>query len=211
MKYLINIDVALNNKSNVSKNLKNVMSVITLTLVMLLSFNVNAQKIEYSKEQIEDVKIKLRQGMNLFVESVKPFYKKGMSFEEYKLVLVGKNNKNITVEGNALLKKAYIYISNSTSSEKIIDEDSTIEFVKALSYINKSNSEKNSSDREFLLFGSTKGNTFPLANNTNNKKAYPCRWFQIRCHLVQLFGDSTADDILGAASCAFILLIGGSC
>ena len=44
MKYLLNIHEHLNNKNSVSKNLKNVMSVITLILLMLMSVNVGAQE-----------------------------------------------------------------------------------------------------------------------------------------------------------------------
>ncbi|WP_452231598.1 hypothetical protein [Lacinutrix sp. MEBiC02595] len=176
------------------KNFKNVVSVITIALLMLVSFNVNAQKSEYSKEQIEDVKTKLRQGMNLFVESVKPFYKKGMSFEEYKLVLIGKNNKNITKEGNALLGKAYSYLSKNKSSKDILTYDSGEEFARAFMFVNSQNKTNKSKSGDLILFGNPTGGTYP--NSIVGKAAAPCRWYQLGCWWNQIFGDYS-DEILG--------------
>ncbi|WAC03722.1 hypothetical protein N7U66_10000 [Lacinutrix neustonica] len=106
------------------RNLKNVMSAVTMAIVLLVSVNVSAQENEYSKQRIEEVKSNLRQGMSSFVESVKPFYKKGMSYNTFKLGLIGENNKKITDEGNALLNKSYAYLSKGISSKEILASDS---------------------------------------------------------------------------------------
>ncbi|WP_452226640.1 hypothetical protein [Lacinutrix cladophorae] len=175
------------------KNLKNVVSVISLTLILLISFSVKAQENEYSKEQIEDVKTKLRQGMNTFVEKVKPFYKKGMSYTDFKNVLIGENNKNISKQGDELLSKSYLYLSKNVDSKQILNSDSGEEFAKAYLFVNDYNKTSKRQNGDLVLFGNPTGDTYPDFNST--KTAAPCKWYQLSCWMVQIFGDY-AEDII---------------
>ena len=94
------------------KNLKRVTSVVTLVLVMLVSANLSSQNHTYSEKQILEVKEKVKEGMSSFVASIKPVYKKGMTFNSFKMSLIGKNIKSITKEGDDLLFKAFGYLQN---------------------------------------------------------------------------------------------------
>ena len=177
------------------KNLKNVMSFITLALVMLVSFNVGAQESELSKEQISNVEKELRNGMNSFVKSVQPYYKKGMSFSSFKFALVGRGTKSTTKEGDALLNKAYDYLVKRTSSEEILSSDSGKEIAAALVFVHKNNVQNKSSNGDLVLFGNPTGDTYPESLS----KVDGCRWYQIGCHLSNVWEwlvGGGADEIL---------------
>lgn len=175
------------------KNLKNVMSVITLALVMLISVNVSAQKQQFSKSEVENVKKNLRKTMNSFVEGVKPYYKDGISYSAFKRNLIGENFVKITVEGDALLKKSYTYISKNVTSKEILAKDNGEEIAKAYIFTTEYNKKNNSKNGDFVLFGNPTGNTFP--DTILNKEA-PCRWYQLGCWFNHIFGDY-ADEIFG--------------
>jgi hypothetical protein len=139
-----------------------------MALVMMVSFNVNAQK-ELSKKDQEYVKSQFRKGMASFVESVTPFYKKGMTLNQFKTERVGKNTKGITKEGNALLDKAFEYLTNSTSRTSIERSDSGKEIAAALVYVKRYNVEKRSSSGDVMLFGADSDSSFAKSTNAKRK------------------------------------------
>jgi len=152
-----------------------------ITIIMIISFNANAQKTKLTDKEVAYMKAEFRNGMASFVESVKPIYTSGMSYTSFRFALIGTNSKNITKEGNALLNKAYTYIVNSKSSDYIIINDSGKEIAVALFYIKKYDLKNKSSNGDLVLFGNTKGKTFPGDSLLNKQRE--CRWYQLGCHL----------------------------
>ena len=161
--------------------LKNGIALIIMSTIMLISFNVNAQKTKLTDKEVAYMKAEFRNGMATFVESVKPIYKPGMSYMSFRSSLIGINSKDITNEGEALLNKAFTYIVNSRSSDYIVINDSGKEIAVALFYIKKYDIEHKSSNGDLVLFGNTTGKPFPSDIILNKQRK--CRWYQVGCHL----------------------------
>ncbi len=165
----------------ITKNLKHIVTATSFVLVMLISFNVQAQQKKLSDKDVEFVKSEFRKGMADFVESVKPIYKSGMSYSSFKSSLLGKSSTTITTEGDALLFKAYNYISKSTGTSFILKNESGKELASAFKFVKLYNVENKSKKGDLILFGNTTGDTFPSDNVLN--KVQDCKWYQLFCHL----------------------------
>jgi len=178
------------------KKLKNVATSVALALVMLVSFSVNAQKL--SQKEQEQVKAELRNGMASFVEGVKAYYKNGTSYEDFRKSLVGKGETKMTEEGNAMLKKAFNYLSKGTSQQEIAAKDSMIEIAAAAVFISQYNDEHKSSIGDSILFGNPTLDTLSTNNLAVFNSAYKCRWWQLKCHLQSIFGESGGNTLTNA-------------
>lgn len=179
MKYII---INQNKRINkLAEYFKNGIVLFIMSLIMLVSVNANAQKTKLTDKEVAYMKAEFRKGMASFVESVKPIYTSGMSYNSFKSSLIGTSVKNITGEGEALLNKAYTYLVNSRSSNFIIKNDSGKEIAVALFYTKKYNLEKKSTNGDLVLFGNLTGNSFPGDSLLNKQRE--CRWYQVGCHL----------------------------
>jgi hypothetical protein len=164
-----------------TKNLKPLITGIACTFVLMISFTAVAQTKKLSDKDIAYVKSEFRKGMASFVESVQPIYKTGMSYSTFKSSLLGKSATTITTEGDALLLKAYNYISNSTAINYILKNESGKELASAFRFVTLYNVENKSKKGDLVLFGNTTGDTFP--NDAILNRVQDCRWYQIFCHL----------------------------
>jgi len=199
MKYII---INQNKRINkLAEYFKNGIALFIMSLIMLVSVNANAQKTKLTDKEVAYLKAEFRNGMASFVESVKPIYTSGMSYNSFKKNLIGTSVKNITSEGDALLNKAYTYLVNSKSSSFIINNDSGKEIAVALFYTKKYNIEKKSSNGDLVLFGNLTGKSFP--GDTLLNKQRECRWYQVGCHVANAWdwlvngGMDEIEDVLG--------------
>jgi hypothetical protein len=180
------------------KNLKNSITLVIMTLVMILSMNMYGQSKKFNEKEVNYLKSEFRQGMANFVEGVKPFYRKGMSLDEFKAALVGENIKDITNEGNELVKKAYEYLVGSTSYSEIEKGDSGKEIAAAFVYVKKYNIINKTQDGDAKLFGGSVDNDFAKSVSSKRK----CRWYQVGCHLSNVWdwlsGDPDGNGQTGA-------------
>ena len=170
---------------------KQVLRALVLATFIFTSFSVSAQKVKKSNSDIIEVKQKLKKSMSLFVENTRPFYKEGMSFNRFKVALVGKGINFLPIEGEALLSKTFSYLENASSSKRIIKYDSGKEMAAALLFTvnhNKSNKKRNG---VAALFGSSTGNIFP---SNSFESAAACKWYQLGCWWNAVFG-VYADDV----------------
>lgn len=165
------------------KNLRNKISVLVLTLLMTLNYSLNAQ----STKDRDYVETELRKGMASFVDGVRSIHTKGMSYEEFRIKLVGNDlSKNVTKEGNDLLNKAFDYVSSGTSSKEIINSGSVKEIAAAVFFVREYNDKNRSSHGDAVLFGSVKGgDDFPENSAMSAKRN--CKWYQIGCHLSNIW------------------------
>lgn len=136
--------------------------------------------------------------MASFVEGVKTYYKKGTSYEDFTKSLVGEGAGKMTEEGDAMLKKAYNYLSKGTPQKEIADKDSMIEIAAAAVFISQYNAKHKTSYGESVLFGNPTLDTFPTNNLMKSNSARKCRWYQVRCHLQSIFGESGGNTLTNA-------------
>ena len=162
-------------------NLKPLITGIACAFLLLISCSATAQNKKLNDKDIAFVKSEFRQGMADFVESVKPIYKIGMTYSAFKISLLGESATTITSEGDALLLKAYNYISKSTSTHYILKNESGKELASAFRFVGLYNAENKSKNGDLILFGNTTGDTFPSDSVLN--KVQDCKWYQIFCHL----------------------------
>lgn len=165
------------------KNLRNKISVLVLTLLMALNYSLNAQ----STKDRDYVETELRKGMASFVDGVRSIHSKGMSYEEFKIKLVGNDlSKNVTKEGDDLLNKAFAYLKEGTSSNEIIKNDSAREMAAAVLFVRNYNDKNRTMDGDAVLFGSVKGgDDFPENSAMSAKR--DCKWYQLGCHLSNIW------------------------
>lgn len=175
----------------ITKNLKHIITTTSFVLVMLISFSAFAQQKNLSDKDVEYVKSEFRKGMTSFVESIKPIYKSGMSYSAFKGSLLGESSTAITNEGDALLLKAYNYISKSAPSGYILKYESGKELAAAFRFVKLYNVENKSEKGDLILFGNTTGDTFQSEVILNGEG--DCRWYQIGCHLVSIWDWLTSD------------------
>ena len=99
-----------------------------------------------------------------------------------------------TIEGRFLLNEAYNHLKNKTSDDRLITTYDGIGIAKALK-LQQELLAKNPNSTGSELFGGP-GDTSIGNYNPVGKAAYPCRWWQINCHLSQLFGEEAAGEII---------------
>jgi len=171
-------------------------------MIMVVTVNTFAQTLTASKPgslttaQISQGQSELINGMVSFVESVRPFYAKGDSYEEFKYkALVGDTtvaiktilptNPTITIEGEAMLKRAYLYLSKGYSAVQITKVDNGKTFGEAMVFMYHADA---------ALFG---GNQKTLENNAKATKGR-CKWWQLACHINSIFGETVGPVITEA-------------
>lgn len=181
-------------------------------VIVAISGSVNAQKTEPAPtlppEQINQVQSQLIDAMISFVESVRPFYTEGDTYQQFKLkVLIGNQTSaartalpTLPPEGEAMLKKAYEYLSNRLTDRGIAEQDDgkTIGEALLFTYNYQKDNSKSSISADVALFG---GNQLALDNNplaeSSRKK---CKWWQVICHLENVINwiNDHGDDVIEA-------------
>lgn len=145
-------------------------TIITVVL-LVVAFVTQAQKQTKSFSKNETAV-----AMSLFVETVKPAYAKGQSYQEFEKALLG--NWNNTPQGTALLTKAYQYIANGVTKEQIAKEYSGQEFTNALA-TNNALKRGSSGDGKELFGGTAKdNNSFSERGNSS-----ACKWYNLSCYM----------------------------
>jgi hypothetical protein len=189
---------------------------MTLLLFICIGLQVTAQK--NSSLSKEDVKTELIEGFAKFVESVRPFYQKGDTFQEFKhKVFYGytasKNTRPTPVlptEGDAMLKKAYDYLSIGYNYSQMVNIGDYETMGNAVLFYDteqkKVGSNAKKSDIEATLFGgdSTRLNSNPMLANRGG-----CRWWQLSCHLDSIFGNDGGAAILDTIITIIIEILEG--
>lgn len=163
-----------------------ILKALTVAIFIFTSFSVSAQKGKASDRDVIEVKHKLNKMMSVFVENTRPFYKKGMTYTSFKLALTGNKRGIIPQEGEALLSKAFSYIENSSSSRRILNNNSGKEMAAALLFTLKYDKNRSIKNGDHILFGNSTGNTFP---SSLMKTGSECKWYQLACWWNAIFGE----------------------
>ena len=175
-------------------------NILTLILVCICSTLVGAQ----SKSSQENTRAILAKAMISFIESVKPAYSAGMSYESFQNLLTG--GARPTAEGSTLIRKAHDFLSKKYSNQAILDNYPGLEMASAFVKLKSLNDSK-VTDISIDLFTTSTGNFNPY----QNKKPKPtsCYWYQMSCHI----GDHYSEIVSGELQliCYISMLNGGSC
>jgi len=150
----------------------------------------------------DDARIAVAKTFLSFKKQLSEAYVNSNDFSSFEKNICG--NWNNTIEGRNLLNEAYTYFKNKTSDEKIIASYDGIGIAKALKFQQDIYTKNPKSDGS-ELFGGPGDNTLSYYN-PSSKVAYPCKWYQLRCHLNQIFGEELGGTFLNFGVC---LLLGG--
>ena len=164
--------------------MKKFSKVLVFVLAFISFATVQSKAQEITKEKVQ---VELENGVVSFVNAVRPAYVQGMTLDKFKVTLVGKSNAlNITKEGSNLLNKAFALVS-SNSSDAEIKKQGIKEFAAVAKYVleyNKANNLTLKDDKgSAVVFG---GNADELNQTLTTGKA-GCKWYQIGCHLTNLW------------------------
>ncbi len=172
---------------------------LILSLVLLFSISAVAQR------QEEEARVALAKGMVSFVESVKPAYVKGMSYEQFQNKLTGGSRP--TTEGSELIRKAHEFISRNYSAAAIESNYNGKEVASVyfkLEALKKNKSTANGTD----IFASS-GNFNPYENKSDNVAGGKCKpWWDIFCQIRQLLAIIEENQ---AAICVIATMFGLPC
>lgn len=175
--------------------------VLSFVMILFLSVNVNAQEITK-----EEAKRYASEFLISFKNTLETDMKQADSFDGFVRKITGVSNLSaMPSEGMELLKVTYNYHTQGLSDEEILVSYSGVEVAKALKYL-----QGKPNDAEFHLFGMKTGemkssgkggpnaeyefvDIFNLENTLTKK---PCRWYQIRCHFHNIFGEEIGDRVL---------------
>ena len=124
--------------------------------------------------------------MASFTEKVSFAYSKGISLERFKTNLLIKPTPFI--EGNAMIERAYNYLYRSATRNQIIKEDNGKTVAAALRLLLKFQTEGIEPDGA-ELFGGREAVKISVQKEG-------CRWYQLLCHLTQLYMWITGWDLI---------------
>lgn len=178
------------------KTLKQILSILVITLVSFSNANAQNGKPALSNQEVQTG---LVETFANFVESVKPFYSKGDTYNQFKRkALLGTTDTKpslpvIPKEGENMLKKAYSYLSRGFTYSQIIKDGDYKTMGKAVVYISNQAKSKNKSfeNTQSIIFGDDL-----LINNPFDATRKKCKWWQLACHLNDIFGDGVGDQII---------------
>lgn len=173
-------------KTNIMKKM-----LFGLIATVMLSVSGNAQI-----ETKEDARLAAAKSFVLFKNQLSEAFNKSKDYASFEKNVCGEwRNTN---EGKYLLNEAFNHLSNKTTDEKIIATYDGIGVAKALKF-QQDALTKNPKSSGSELFGGPGDDTTGNYNPTS--KAYPCRWWQLKCHLNQIFGDELGGIILDGIIC----------
>lgn len=174
--------------------------------IILVSISMSAQDISH-----EEARTYAAQVLVNFKNTLEPYFESSDDFESFvKHATDPYNPTPMPKEGEELLRVTYEFFLNRTSDKEIISSYSGKEVAKAFKFL-KDNPKYNESrlfglnidTRTGMMKSSGKGG--PNAdyemislNFEDFSLVYPCRWWQVRCHLAEIVGDDAADIIITA-------------
>ncbi len=141
-----------------------------------------AQPKKISKEEARFICAEM---MANFTESLSPYYKEGISFDEFRSGLPG--DVKPSKEATALLMNSFEMLVNKTERDVILRMYSGEEMAQALQYmynVHKKGSSSNGAD----FFGVSVDQ-----NREASVSGEDCRWFQLWCH-VQEFANWVVEN-----------------
>lgn len=161
-----------------------------LIATVMLSVSGNAQTITK-----EEARIAAANTFISFKNQLSQAYNNSSDYSSFEKNVCGKWQN--TANGKFLLNEAYNCLKNKTNDDNIIKNYNGIGIANALKFQHDA-LEKNPKSTGSELFGGpgdgTTGNYNPLA-----REPYPCRWWQLNCHLNQIFGEEIAEVITETA------------
>lgn len=158
-----------------------------LIATVLLSFSGNAQI-----KTKEDARLAAAKTFVSFKNQLSQAFNISKDYYSFEKNVCGKwQNTN---EGKYLLSEAYNHLKNKTSDDKLISSYDGVGIAKALKF-QQDVLSKNPNSTGSELFGGP-GDDTAGEYNPNRKAPYPCRWWQIKCHLGQLFGEEAGALII---------------
>jgi hypothetical protein len=166
----------------------------------------------------------LKNSMIEFVGRIDLYYEKDMTFNDLKEALDPDNNlRDMTPEGETLLRQAYTYIVNDTSNNDMDGEPLVDAFIAAFASDNTINSKEITNITQSDLDTISK-NLFGLGKDYDNNFDFKggCKWYQVGCHLNWLVdtiaewwntdapgdGDATNGDIVKGVASTLATIVG---
>ncbi len=110
-----------------------------------------------------------------FTESVAPYYKDGMSYDEFRTALPG--DVKPTKEATALLMNSFEMLVNKTERDVILRMNSGVEMAQALQYMYQLH-EKGISTDGAEFFGISKEQQREMSSDSTK-----CRWYELWCNV----------------------------
>lgn len=151
------------------------MKKVLFGFVMLLGLSMSA-----GTGNEEKIRNEFANGMVGFVESVKPAYSKGVTFQTFKSKILT-DEKGLTVQGDNLLKSAFVFLQNGTTQEEILNKGNVKPMMDAYLFVKEYNEKSRTDKGDLALFGMTSH------DDTVLKAIYKdCKWYQLFCHLSNL-------------------------
>ena len=176
-------------KTNIMKKM-----IFGLIATIMMSVNGNAQI-----ETKEDARLTASKTFVSFKNQLSEAFNKSKDYASFEKNVCGSWQN--TSDGKFLLNEAYNHLKNKTSDDTILSSYNGIGIAKALKF-QQDILTKNPKSSGSELFGGpgddTTGNYNPMS------KGYPCRWWQLKCHLDQIFGDTLGDIILNSLICILL-------
>lgn len=131
-----------------------------------------------------------RNAMISFTNGIKAYYEEGMSYSDLKYALDPADSLvDITTKGDALLFEAYSNIANNVSEEDV----DGIKITEALQFILQNSLDQGYTNTKEVDFESGSKILFGLDANYGLAAKGGCKWYQIGCHLSNLWNWLTAD------------------
>lgn len=172
--------------------------------IILVSISMSAQDISH-----EEARTYAAQVLVNFKSTLEPYFERSENFEDLVKQITGPYDPTpMPKEGEELLRVTYEFFLNRTSDKEIISSYSGREIAMAFKFL-----KDNPKYDESRLFGlnmrtgmmESSGRGGPSADYemiTSNFEdfslVYPCRWWQVRCHLAEIVGDDAADKLINA-------------
>lgn len=165
-----------------------------LIATVLLSVNGNAQI-----KTKEDARLASAKTFVSFKNQLSEAFNKSKDYASFEKNVCGEWSN--TSDGKFLLSEAYNHLKNKTSDDKLISSYDGIGIAKALKF-QQDVLIKNEKSTGSELFGGPGDETTGNYNPTS--KGYPCRWWQIKCHFQQIFGDALGETLLNSLICILL-------
>lgn len=164
-----------------------------LIATVMFAFTGNAQ--EMTKEE---ARVLAAKSFVSFKNQLTDAYKNSTTYSSFEKNVCGSwTNTDL---GRSLLNEVYNNFKGNISNDKIISTYDGISITKALNFQQELLIKNPKSDGSELFGGPGDGSKVSY----NASGSYPCKWYQIRCHLTQLVGEQFADAIIQAALCALL-------
>lgn len=144
--------------------------VLIALLLLTMGFNLKAQ--DMTREEARHASAKV---MVQFKASLSDYYESSDNYNDFKNIVT--KNRNINSNGDDLLRKTYDFFEQNVEDETILQEYNGYEIAKVLKDVENGNRPLGGGEDE----------------NADEEEDKKCKWYQVRCHLVVVFGEEAAD------------------